>query len=154
MTVGTSMHHQGAHQSSEILSTMCSLAGRILAFGITHASTTKPLLIWQPWNVPRNPLYCKLLATSAPSSASAYSVLVVGALGGVIISQRAIGGGGISETPTEACSLRFSTTGLRKASGLSGFSLFTRRTPSFGNTQWNRALHTVYEPPRGVIFHS
>lgn len=70
--------------------------------------------------------------------APAYSVVVIGALGGNIISQRAIGGrrgGGISETSTEACSIRFSTTGLRKASRLSRFLLFTRRTPSFGNIQ-------------------
>lgn len=34
-------------------------------------------------------------------------------------------GGGIFETPTEACSHRFSTTRLRKASELSRFSLFS-----------------------------
>lgn len=38
---------------------------------------------------------------SAPPAAPAYSVVLVGALGGVIISQGAVGGGGISETPTE-----------------------------------------------------
>lgn len=63
------------------------------------------LLIWQPWNLPHTVHYvARLSVSSAPSSAPAYSVVVVGALGGVIISQGAVGGGGTSETPTEACS--------------------------------------------------
>lgn len=63
----------------------------VLTVWTTHASTTETLsLIGQPWNHrPHSPLYRKPLRfTSAPSSAPAYSVVVVGALvRGLIISQ-------------------------------------------------------------------
>ncbi|GLD66915.1 catenin alpha-2 isoform X1, partial [Lates japonicus] len=46
---------------------------------------------------------------------------------GSLFRRAAVGGGGISETPTEACSLRFSTTALRKAE--------TRRCTQFVDLQ-------------------
>lgn len=97
----------------------------------------------------------RLSVCSASSSAPAYSVDVVWMLGGVIISQGAVRAEGISETPTEACSLRFSTTGLRKASGL------RKKFPVHcGITEeefWgiislsNRALYRHTGPARGTI---
>ncbi len=124
------------YAKAEILFSLCTLAASVHHACVNDGDSSD----WTSLGSVKQPhiahYSARLSVTSAPSSAPAYSVVVIGALGGVIISQGVIGGGGISETPTEACSLRFSTTGLRKASGLSRFSLFAVGEDNiFWNTQ-------------------
>lgn len=109
-----------------IMSTMRSLAGRIVTQGITHASTTTALLIWQPWNVPHR--QCEAShCWRAIIWTCLYSVVVVKELGGILTSHWTVGGASVSdsETPTEQKCVASASAPLHwgKASGSNRISL-------------------------------